>query len=488
MFPLTNIMVSTNSTIFSAGSPHNWDNTTLMMHCCFIIVRPSLMTFLTSLLAPKILRLFRNSNQIFSQDSYLFLIEFLLLIISEICFLTVFSHLSQFFIITMLLLIIYFLYYKYYFPYSLDITELIHMPIKDTHRSYITKVKTLTNLLTSIAILAVDFNIFPTHLSKTDHFGYSLMDTGVGLFVIINGLTSYETKTNFKPNFVKSNMTTLKSSIPLIVFGILRAVAVHLLNYSVNIHEYGKHWNFFLTLALVKIIGTFILSILNPKNAFVLALVVIGSHESALYSGLQEWILSDTAPRTDFLSANREGIISTSGYVAIYLMAVAYSRFIKSKDETLLKNFQLLFKQITTVICFWTVTFVTKDIFLCSRRMANLGYFLWINSLCFSILALMLFIELILFAINMSIIQQKKTHSYLLTILTPIIFEAINFNGLAFFLISNLLTGFVNMSIHTRACNYLTSLFILIVYMFVNCIIAFWLFKKKINIKFMISL
>ncbi len=55
-------------------------------------------------------------------------------------------------------------------------------------------------------------------------------------------------------------------------------------------------------------------------------------HEFFLSSGgLASWILSEETPRDeDLVSANREGIFSAPGYVAIYLAGVSWgSRFAK---------------------------------------------------------------------------------------------------------------------------------------------------------------
>ncbi|KAJ3424908.1 phosphatidylinositol-glycan biosynthesis class w protein [Anaeramoeba flamelloides] len=42
--------------------------------------------------------------------------------------------------------------------------------------------------LTAIAIMAVNFKCFPRKFSKTEYYGFALMDFGVGEFIIVNGL------------------------------------------------------------------------------------------------------------------------------------------------------------------------------------------------------------------------------------------------------------------------------------------------------------
>ena len=54
--------------------------------------------------------------------------------------------------------------------------------------------RAFTNISAAIAILAVDFIVFPTRFSKSHSVGVSLMDVGVGFFVAANAVVSPESQ------------------------------------------------------------------------------------------------------------------------------------------------------------------------------------------------------------------------------------------------------------------------------------------------------
>lgn len=60
----------------------------------------------------------------------------------------------------------------------------------------------------------------------------------------------------------------------------------------------------------------------------------------------------------------------------------------------------------------------------------------------------------------------------------------VNYNGLAYFAISNLLTGLINKSVQTIYASSALSLFIITSYMLTLSILMKFLFVKKIRLKF----
>lgn len=101
-----------------------------------------------------------------------------------------------------------------------------HKPIKNEAEGkmkipFITNYRAIVIYVTVIAILAVDFPIFPRRFAKTKKYGYSLMDIGTGSFIFANGIIAPESKGR-RSNVRKS----LISSIPLFVLGIVRLISV----------------------------------------------------------------------------------------------------------------------------------------------------------------------------------------------------------------------------------------------------------------------
>lgn len=417
-----------------------------------------------------------------------------------------------------------------------DVTSMYNMRPANDKRPFITNFRAFTNLITAICILAIDFHIFPRKFAKTELFGYSLMDTGVGLFIFANALVAPEAKDfalkpriGFFHTISKNIKHSARSCIPLLILGFSRSVAIEVLGYQKHVTEYGIHWNFFITLAFVKLFTSSITSTINSKYSLLSGIWILGMHEYVLSTkGLKEWVLSNR-PRNDFISANREGVVSVPGYVGLYLIGVAVGRLIHSTYHNSHAQDSLLHRHKTFHIKLFGYEFdahYNQSMILCiklslisaqtcaatlfcdayfgvSRRLANAGYCMWILTLGVMVLTLLLLIEIICDILIHATIDSKlnqKTKTCKMNVKSKRdsvadkcekdtnkniieILEAVNYNGLFFFLLSNLMTGAINMLVRTLYLSHLKALLILIAYMAVNILSVLLLYRKQVQIK-----
>lgn len=339
-------------------------------------------------------------------------------------------------------------------------TLLVKNAFQDDKIKSITCLRGLTYLITGFCILAVDFKQFPRYLAKTEKYGYSLMDTGVGLFIIISGLVHRDLS---KSNYVSVLKGNLKFIIILITLGIARYVSLKKLEYQEHITEYGVHWNFFFTLAICKLTSTIFLLI--SSNALFLSILTICSHELFLTIGLQDWVFGNT-DRNNFLNANREGISSSLGYVSLYLFAVYLKNVLKNNKFT---RGDIVKKLATSALLLIIITLVINTYRPISRALANAGY-------CFYLSTITLLGFCVMYPLEM-MFQNKKS-----VFTVPLILFNINNNGLLYFLICNISTGVINMLFRTLLLSNSLSFIILNLYMITNISLTIYLTNKGIKL------
>ena len=189
-------------------------------------------------------------------------------------------------------------------------------------------------VFTGICILAVDFRAFPRRFCKTETYGYSLMDMGVGSFVVGNAMIS---------RLVLGRRWRPKRILPLVALGLARLVTVKASGYPEHVTEYGVHWNAFFTLAVVDLcdgLGCYLK--LGPGGR----LGAAGALMALSRVGIDRaYVLSD-APRDSLFAANREGLASAPGYAALFFAAAAFFDFFLVRGHVPLDDYILsLFHQ-----------------------------------------------------------------------------------------------------------------------------------------------
>ena len=353
-------------------------------------------------------------------------------------------------------------------------------------------------VITCVAILAVDFPVFPRRFAKVENWGTSLMDVGVGSFVFTAGVVGAKaTLKDAQPTQVSARLLkSLRHSLPLFVLGLVRLYSVKGLDYAEHVTEYGVHWNFFFTLALLPPFMAFLQSVLFYAPYYgAWSFVIVVAYEVLLdFTGLKAYIL--TAPRVDLLSQNREGVCSFFGYLSIFLAGQALGRDALPRKSRALPSgltsprrlrYSLLL-QLAAHAAVWTPLFTWSTSYQrglglqVSRRLANLPYVLWISA--FNSMQIVIFcaIETIVFpgvSGATSFTNEKGESAWA----TSRILHAFNRNGLPIFLLANVLTGLVNLTLDTIGQSTAIAMIVLLIYAATVTSIALILDSRNITIK-----
>ncbi|WVR07766.1 hypothetical protein IAU60_004809 [Kwoniella sp. DSM 27419] len=359
-------------------------------------------------------------------------------------------------------------------------------------------------LLTVICILAVDFPVFPRWMGKCEDFGTSLMDVGVGSFVFSLGLISTKSLSPapssassnrrqaqvFRPLHMELWQAVRKAS-PVLALGLVRVVMVKGTEYPEHVTEYGVHWNFFFTIGLLPVFGVMVSRWRVYAHWSILGIGLSLVHQVVLTSlGVQAFLLSPDRP--GLLGANKEGLASLPGYVAIYFIGLAtgehvtklsmppatdmYGRYAvgpvsQSAEEHRREHYarrrtELTMELFGYSIAWWSA--LTVWLWLggqVSRRFANTPYVLFIAAYNTLFLLGYLLLE--------THLPPHPAHPLL---------EAINQNGLVVFLVANLGTGIVNLSMRTMYASTFVGVSALVVYSGGVCLVAWALRGRRIKI------
>ncbi|TDZ20601.1 GPI-anchored wall transfer protein 1 [Colletotrichum orbiculare MAFF 240422] len=347
-------------------------------------------------------------------------------------------------------------------------------------KPFVTTYRGSMMVITCIAILAVDFRLFPRRFAKVETWGTSLMDLGVGSFVYSAGVIAARPVLKERAEGRSTPLPTrllhsTRHSLPLFILGIIRLISVKGLDYAEHVTEYGVHWNFFFTLALLPPFVAIFQSALKIVPSYAALAIILGVvYQLALEStNLKAYIL--TAPRTDLISRNREGIFSFVGYLAIFLTGQDTGMYVLPRsvnprsDSTpatqrrTLLAMMAIWSAVWSALYFLTTNYSYGDGLSVSRRLANLPYIMWTAAFNSTQILAYCLIDTIFFPsfVNATDARAEK-EAYLNA--TSRVFRAYNRNGLFIFLIANLLTGVVNMTVSTLHVGPLVTMGILIVY------------------------
>lgn len=344
-------------------------------------------------------------------------------------------------------------------------------------------------LFTIFGILAVDFPTTPRSFAKTEKTGFSPMDIGVGAFVAIVAISSREAKNNLPANGLHHVWKAVRGSVALIILGFVRLYMVTSLNYQNPVHEYGVHWNFFFTLACTRVLTSVIYAAVPIHLDWLVALALACTYEACLlFTPLASFLDSDD--RTGFLAANKEGLVSIAGYVSLHLASAAAARTFGYKPRNSIRDWVVTALQCLAVsAASFAATYILHTaVDPVSRRLANLPYCLWMLSLGMFGVPLATAVSLV----EVALMPADAQVDYNLFAITrtdkcpndvDLLWKSINYNGMAVFLLANILTGLVNIIFHPRTASDFVCFATLVGYIYVISVFAVFLHRKRIKLK-----
>ncbi|XP_015998833.2 phosphatidylinositol-glycan biosynthesis class W protein [Rousettus aegyptiacus] len=446
-----------------------------------------------------------------------FVIDFVFLIVPLVMTLTI---LASFIFFEYLAIIIFGagLFYQIYcrrtcyarMPVQKILEKFLQTSLESEYIPAISCFRVINSAFTAVAILAVDFPLFPRRFAKTELYGTGAMDFGVGGFVFGTAMVCPEIRRKCMEGSTFYYLTkSLYSVWPLVFIGIGRLIIIKSIGYQEHLTEYGVHWNFFFTLIVVKLITSLLLIFLPLNKSWIVAVSITVLYQLALdFTPLKRLILYGTdgsGTRVGLLNANREGIISTLGYVAIYMAGVQTGSYVLKKRSYIKDWIKVTYGILLTAISLFVSLYIVQvNVEVASRRMANLAFCIWIVASCLLLLSSLLLGDIILsfakFLIQGALVPcswkliqspaTNKKHSE-----SPVseaernkpsicLITAMNRNQLTFFLMSNITTGLINLLVDTLHSSTLWALFVLNLYMFTNCLIMYLLHLQDRTIKF----
>ncbi|KAL3958696.1 hypothetical protein ACCO45_006858 [Purpureocillium lilacinum] len=293
--------------------------------------------------------------------------------------------------------------------------QLSPLPMKP----FLTTYRGCMMVATCVAILAVDFRLFPRRFAKVETWGTSLMDMGVGSFVFASGVVAArpvlsERLSGRATPLHRRLLYSARHSVPLLVLGVIRLLSVKGLDYAEHVTE------------------------IVPSYA-VLSLLVGGIYQALLEStDLKAYIL--TGPRTDLISMNREGIFSFLGYLAIFLAGQDLGMFIIPGTST---PGAMQARRVPP-----PSQPAIRAMGGCVQLCADTGVLLHRHGLLPAVYNA----------------ADTKTEKEAYETATSRVLRAFNRNGLAVFLLANLLTGLVNMTFRTLEATPIMTMAILLAY------------------------
>lgn len=340
-------------------------------------------------------------------------------------------------------------------------------------------------LSVTVCILCVDFSIFPRRGAKTFDYGFSIMDAGVGAFIAFSGAVSPEAKHAVESSTDRTIQTklglvgrTLSSSVPLIILSCLRLFLLRYFEYREITEEYGTHLNFFAVLAAVKLISCLVYCVIGRRiklNHVGTALIV--AYQLFLNYYAIDNIVSNESRENSFM-ANKEGFLSIIGLTGYHLVYTRLQLIIDDASKThkrygITQTLKALLRLAAPAIVGLIVmhNFVQPS----SRRISNAAYICWSACMVIFLLGCEVTVNSAIAAL------QRRYHN--VDDFGSKIYRSFSQNAMPLFLLANLLTGAINLTLDTNNMPALSSFATIVAYLAFLSTIAYHLLLRGYDIR-----
>lgn len=134
----------------------------------------------------------------------------------------------------------------------------VRFPFLSYYRSTVT-------VATCCAIYQVDLpHLFPRHCLKAEDYGWALMDVGVSSTMFILSMTNRliitHPTTKRSKGLLREVISSITSNSALMFAASVRFFMLGVIDYHDHVTEWGTHWNFFVTIAILNVAIVFIRS------------------------------------------------------------------------------------------------------------------------------------------------------------------------------------------------------------------------------------
>ncbi|KAK2952315.1 putative glucosaminylphosphatidylinositol acyltransferase [Blattamonas nauphoetae] len=243
--------------------------------------------------------------------------------------------------------------------------------LSSNKRKIIDRSRSFVSFQTTICIMGVDFPPNIPTLTKTTFFGRSYMDSGVILTVTNSGTVSHvaslarpkSTKPRTNYSFISVVKKMISDTWLLFFIGIVRYIMLVMSDYDYDATEYGRVWNFFFTLAFLRIE---VLSLQYITNSAELGPLIISSIALFVYNICLCFFNLEglySAPRNDgFFYQNFEGILSLCSYPFVFFMSSYFTRIITSTKQNMKHHFQSILNLILVALFFFALTPTLREL------------------------------------------------------------------------------------------------------------------------------